>query len=77
MIPAIILSFGMMVFPESPRWLIDHGKEAEALEILADLHGGGDQSNEFVVFEYEEIKQQVWLLHRALYIQFITPYYSN
>jgi hypothetical protein len=47
------------------------------LEILADLHGGGDQSNEFVVFEYEEIKQQVWLLDRALYIQFITPYYSN
>lgn len=25
MIPAIILSFGMLFFPESPRWLFDHG----------------------------------------------------
>jgi len=27
--------------------------------VLADLHGGGDRSNELVVLEYEEIKQQV------------------
>lgn len=33
--------------------------EEEALEILADLHGGGDTSNELVVLEFEEIKQQV------------------
>lgn len=60
MIPAIILSLGMMIFPESPRWLIDHGREPEALEILADLHGGGDQNAELVQLEYEEIKQQVY-----------------
>ena len=33
--------------------------EDEALQVLADLHGGGDKSNELVVLEYEEIKQQV------------------
>ena len=33
--------------------------EGEALRVLADLHGGGDKSNEAVVLEYEEIKQQV------------------
>ena len=27
--------------------------------MLADLHGKGDRSNEDVVLEYEEIKQQV------------------
>jgi sugar porter (SP) family MFS transporter len=60
MIPAIILSLGMMVFPESPRYLLDHGYEREALRVLADLHGGGDSSNAEVLLEYEEIKQQVY-----------------
>ena len=58
-VPAIILGLGMFAFPESPRWLIDHGREEEALEVLADLHGGGDPNNEFVQLEYEEIKAQV------------------
>lgn len=59
MIPAIILGIGMLWFPESPRWLVDHGREQEALQILADLHGGGNKKDELVVLEYEEIKQQV------------------
>ncbi|KAF8872956.1 general substrate transporter [Infundibulicybe gibba] len=59
MIPAIILSLGMTLFPESPRYLFDHGREEEALEILADLHGGGDKTDELVVLEFEEIKEQV------------------
>ena len=33
--------------------------EGEALQVLADLHGGGDKLNELVVLEYEEIRQQV------------------
>jgi MFS family permease len=59
MIPGIILVVGMMFFPESPRWLFDHGREDEALQVLADMHGGGDISNELVLLEYEEIKEQV------------------
>lgn len=59
MIPAIILSVGMIYFPESPRWLIDHDREEEALIILADLHGQGDKNNELVLLEYEEIRGQV------------------
>ncbi|KAH8826073.1 general substrate transporter [Flagelloscypha sp. PMI_526] len=59
MIPGVILSLGMLFFPESPRWLYDHGREEEALQVLADLHGGGDRTAELVVLEYEEIKQQV------------------
>ncbi|KAI5122870.1 hypothetical protein M0805_003322 [Coniferiporia weirii] len=60
MIPAIILSVGMCWFPESPRWLVDHGREPEALEILADLHGKGNADDTLVQLEYEEIKQQVY-----------------
>jgi len=83
MIPAIILSFGMIFFPESPRWLFDHGRydhwnkhintisyiscrEAEALQVLADLHGGGNKNDELVVLEYEEIKQQVCNSHLVI-----------
>lgn len=59
MIPAIILVFGMSVFPESPRWLFDHDRSEEALQILADLHGAGDKTNELVQLEYAEIQEQV------------------
>ncbi|TFK84277.1 general substrate transporter [Polyporus arcularius HHB13444] len=59
MIPAIILSVGMLFFPESPRWLVDHDRDAEALQILADLHGKGDPNNELVQLEIAEIKEQV------------------
>lgn len=34
-------------------------REAEALQVLADLHGGGNKNDELVVLEYEEIRQQV------------------
>ncbi|KAH8105279.1 general substrate transporter [Cristinia sonorae] len=59
MIPAIVLSIGMLFFPESPRWLIDHNREDEALAILADVHGGGDPNSELVQLEFTEIKDQV------------------
>jgi len=59
-IPAVVLSIGMLVFPESPRWLIDHHREEEALSVLADLHGNGNPMNELVQFEFEEIAYQVY-----------------
>lgn len=59
MIPAVILSTGMLFFPESPRWLIDHDREDEALEILSDLHGKGDPNAPLVQLEFAEIKEQV------------------
>ncbi|EIW77215.1 general substrate transporter [Coniophora puteana RWD-64-598 SS2] len=59
LVPALVLTLGMLYFPESPRWLIDRGEDDQALQILADLHGGGNTNDELVLLEWEEIKQQV------------------
>ncbi|EPQ56379.1 MFS monosaccharide transporter [Gloeophyllum trabeum ATCC 11539] len=34
---AAVLSLGMMFFPESPRWLIKHGRDADAAKALSRL----------------------------------------
>ena len=33
-LPAIALFFGMMRMPESPRWLVEKGRDEEALAVL-------------------------------------------
>ncbi|MDR6183866.1 sugar porter (SP) family MFS transporter [Asaia bogorensis NBRC 16594] len=38
-IPAILLALGMMFLPESPRWLLEHGREAQAVAVLYRLRG--------------------------------------
>jgi SP family galactose:H+ symporter-like MFS transporter len=39
-LPGAILAAGMLVLPETPRWLAGHGHMSEAEAILRRLHGG-------------------------------------
>ncbi|KAJ1043077.1 hypothetical protein NDA14_006275 [Ustilago hordei] len=57
--PAVPLAFLIMLFPESPRWLMTKGREEDALRSLARLHARGDTSDVFVRAELAEIKAQL------------------
>ncbi|KAJ7705020.1 general substrate transporter [Mycena rosella] len=53
-----ILAAGSLFMPESPRWLIDTGKDAEGMRVLVDLHGG-DPHDPVAIAEFQEIKDKV------------------
>ncbi|MGY2743593.1 sugar porter family MFS transporter [Arthrobacter sp. UYCu723] len=51
-LPAVILWFGMLVLPESPRWLAAAGRFGEVMAVLRSTRAAGDISNEF-----DEVRQ--------------------
>ncbi|KAG8858389.1 hypothetical protein FRB96_005274 [Tulasnella sp. 330] len=57
-----ILQIALMWFcPESPRWLINKGRDAEALRTLAYYHARGNDQDPLIQFEYNEIKEAIAL----------------
>lgn len=45
-IPSAVLLIGMLFLPESPRWLLTHGREKEGRQILCRLREGQDIEKE-------------------------------
>ncbi|KAK3050589.1 hypothetical protein LTR09_008229 [Extremus antarcticus] len=43
----------ILLFPDSPRWLIDHGRQEEGLRTLAKLHSNGNESDAWVQAEFQ------------------------
>lgn len=64
-VPAGILAMLILFFPESPRWLIDHGKVDEGLKTLAQLHAHGDATDAWVRAEFEQIQESITMEHEG------------
>ncbi|KZT08225.1 general substrate transporter [Laetiporus sulphureus 93-53] len=58
-IPSLLQFILIFFAPESPRWLIAKGKEAEGLKILAYYHADGNDQDPLVQFEFEEIRAAI------------------
>lgn len=54
-LPALFLTSLILLFPESPRWLIHNGRSEEGLRVLAKLHAAGNEQDGFVQEEYDSI----------------------
>jgi sugar porter (SP) family MFS transporter len=54
-VPSLIQLLLGCFAPESPRWLIYHGKSKEAFEMLVKYHAEGDHNSRLVHFEMAEI----------------------
>ncbi|KAJ7352883.1 hypothetical protein OS493_033149 [Desmophyllum pertusum] len=50
-VPSIVMFFGCLVLPESPRWLVSRGQSERAKKILMKLRGTSDVSSEFVAMK--------------------------
>lgn len=63
MLPAVALAALIMLFPESPRWLIDHGRPDEGLRTLAQLHAHGNVDDPWVRAEFDQIQDTITFEH--------------
>lgn len=59
MISSGIVAVGIMFSPETPRWLIAHGRREEAERVLAELHGEGSPDHVYVRLQLEEMESQI------------------
>lgn len=59
--PAIglVLAFGSVLLPESPRWLLDQDLDEQGIKVLADLHETNDPRLVAARLEFSEIKSNV------------------
>jgi len=62
-VPAAILGALILLFPESPRWLMDNGRAEDGLKTLAKLHAHGDVNDTWVRAEFDQIQEAITYEH--------------
>ena len=58
-VPSVLQLCFLWFGPESPRWFISKGRDAQALQVLAYYHADGDERDPLVQYEFEEIKAAI------------------
>jgi sugar porter (SP) family MFS transporter len=69
-IPGIVLALGMLLLPESPRWLVERGREDDAREVLERARERGEIDDE--IDEIQEVAQEEAKL-RDLFASSVRP----
>lgn len=60
-VPSGFVVLTVWFLPESPRWLMAHGKSEEAKAFLIRFHGNGDPTNPIVDLEWAEFQESIAL----------------
>lgn len=60
-IPSLVQIGMIWTVPESPRWLLSKGRSAQAKTVLANAHASGNEDDELVNVEFNEIAQTIAL----------------
>ncbi|KAG8818925.1 hypothetical protein FRC18_012268 [Serendipita sp. 400] len=55
--PALIIGIIVLFIPNSPRWLVAKGRDAEAIDILSKYHANGRERDPLVYFTYGQIRE--------------------
>jgi MFS family permease len=56
---ALYILIAVQFVPETPRFLVGKGRDADAFEFLVQYHGNGDREDPLVLFEFEEMKEAI------------------
>jgi MFS family permease len=58
-VPSLIVVAFVWLLPESPRWLVSHGKTALARDVLIKYHGDGDPYSAVAALELSQIQESL------------------